>query len=251
MSIRKQKFTLYSLTNFPVREPAEVYCISSPDVALRLKSMGISEGSIVEIIHHDFTSEKFVLLVGESRIALDKSYVKHILVRPLKSSFETLKELAVYDPLTNFFNRHFAEKVLKRELANPPYTIAIGDLDNFKKINDTYGHLVGDKVLREVANVIRQNLRKTDLVVRWGGEEFLIFLKKTPVEIGRLIADRIRRAIADHLIPWEGYFIKVTLSFGVCGAPPLKAFEQLLNLADQALYEAKRNGKNMVVLCEE
>ncbi|NAZ30223.1 MAG: diguanylate cyclase [Caldimicrobium sp.] len=196
MSIRKQKLTLYSLTNFPIREPAEVHCISSPEVALRLKSMGISEGSIVEIIHHDFTSEKFVLLVGESRIALDKSYVKHILVRPLKSSFQTLKEFAVYDPLTNFFNRHFAEKVLKRELANPPYTLAIGDLDNFKKINDTYGHLAGDKVLKEVASVIRQNLRKTDLVVRWGGEEFLIFLKNTPVdvELGRLIADRIRRA---------------------------------------------------------
>lgn len=252
MSIRKcQKFTVYPLSNFPLGELAEVICISSFDLSLRLKSIGVQEGTLVEIIHQDPFGDRVVVRFNESRVALDKAFLKYILVRPLKTSYEMLRDFARVDQLTGLLTRQFAENLLKKELANSPYCLVLADVDDFKRFNDTFGHQAGDKVLKDIAQVIRRNLRKTDLAVRWGGEEFVLFLRNTTVEIGQLIAERIRRVVADHIVWWQGQTLEVTLSLGVCGAPPVRPLELLFEMTDKALYQAKRPGKNLVFLCEE
>ncbi len=113
-------------------------------------------------------------------------------------------------------------------------------MDNFKQINDTYGHDFGDKVLRHVARILRNGIRKDDIAVRWGGEEFGIFVK-APLEVAEKLAERIRRKLENT--PVEG--IKITASFGVGeyrGEDPKEFFRKV----DEALYRAKRNGKNRV-----
>ncbi|WP_168194228.1 GGDEF domain-containing protein [Thermodesulfobacterium sp. TA1] len=251
MSIRRCKsFVVYPLSNFPLGEVAEVVCISSLDLKLRLKSIGVIEGTLLEVVYQDPTGERMVIKINETRIALDKDILKHVLVRPLKTSYETLRELVRLDHLTGLLTRQFAENLLKRELANPPYCLVLADIDNFKKFNDTFGHQAGDQVLKEVAQIVKNNLRKTDLAVRWGGEEFAIFLKNTSIELGRSIAERIRKAVANHVVWWQGKALKVTLSLGVCGSPPVRPLEVILEITDKALYQAKNSGKNLVSVCE-
>jgi len=252
MSIRKcGKFPLYSLSEIPLEEPVEVVCISDFDLSLRLKSIGIQEGTILEVIHQDFSGERMVVKIDESRIALERGILKQILVRPLKSSYEILRDFARFDQLTGLLTRQFAENLLKRELANPPYCFVLADIDNFKKFNDTFGHQAGDQVLKEIAQIIKNCLRKTDLAIRWGGEEFALFFKNTTIDLGKLIAERIRRKIFDHIIYWQDQGLRVTLSFGVCGAPPIRPLEKLIEITDKALYQAKRLGKNLVFSCKE
>ncbi|MBZ4681542.1 diguanylate cyclase [Thermodesulfobacterium sp.] len=252
MSIRKcQKFTVYPLSNFPLGELAEVICISSFDLSLRLKSIGVQEGTLVEIIHQDPSGDRVVVRFNESRVALDKAFLKYILVRPLKTSYEMLRDFARVDQLTGLLTRQFAENLLRKELANPPYCLVLADVDDFKRFNDTFGHQAGDRVLKDISQVIKTNLRKTDLAVRWGGEEIALLLKNTTLELGKLIAERIRRAVANHVVWWQGQPLKVTVSLGICGAPPVRPLELLFEMTDKALYQAKRSGKNSVSVCEE
>lgn len=97
--------------------------------------------------------------------------------------------------------------------------------------------------------MIRGNIRKQDLVIRWGGEEFLLFLSRAPIDLALRVCERIRLAIASLVLDWQGERLKVTASFGLCAVPPLRPFKFLLEEADRALYEAKRKGKNRIELC--
>jgi len=124
------------------------------------------------------------------------------------------------------------------------------DIDHFKRINDTFGHDAGDAVLREIASVIQKNIRGTDKLVRWGGEEFMLFCKETGAQQTLLVAEKIRSAIETMEIQYHKNMIPVTASLGAGATHDNEDFDALFLRCDQALYKAKRLGRNCVVLDE-
>ena len=177
----------------------------------------------------------------------------HALLIQNEESRQVLEALANKDGLTGLMNRrHFmqsAEMELQRaQRYRRPVTVAMADLDCFKKLNDTYGHAAGDAVLRAFAEQVRETLRQSDLVCRYGGEEFaFLFPEIGPVETGKL-AERLRLACAGHAVPLpDGRSIKATVSIGLADASECP-IEIALKHADEALYAAKRQGRNRVVI---
>lgn len=239
-----------------VGETAEIVSINDklPEIR-RLKEMGIREASLVDLLHYDpLVSRKIVLGVNGMRIAFDVMLSAHILVRPIKGYFEIIRNMAHYDQLTGCLNRHAAGTIFQGEVERfakegLPLALLIADLDHFKRINDNFGHDVGDSVLRRFCDLARQGLRRSDLLCRWGGEEFLILLRGTVVDEARRIADRFRERIAAADFPSLGQSGLVTVSIGGAAVPPGRAFERLVAEADTALYRAKREGRNRVTLC--
>lgn len=154
---------------------------------------------------------------------------------------------AVTDALTTLYNRKFIEEVLSTErnkaiLYGDTFSIIFLDLDDFKKINDIYGHEMGDKVLKEIAKILKENLRTTDVVGRWGGEEFIIILRNTKLKDAITLAEILRKKISDYSIDK----VWVTASFGVTEYFPREEIGETLKRVDSALYKAKMAGKNCV-----
>ncbi len=152
------------------------------------------------------------------------------------------------DPLTVMYNRKIVEKILP-QITKEKICIIILDIDDFKKINDTFGHPTGDRVLKYLTSVLRSSLRKEDYIIRWGGEEFLIILKRVEdTDTARKIAENLRIKIEAGRIEGVGH---ITCSFGVCclKASDRSEFEKGVAMADEALYRAKRMGKNRVFSC--
>ncbi|MCX8061463.1 MAG: diguanylate cyclase [Anaerolineales bacterium] len=172
--------------------------------------------------------------------------------------FQEIQRLAVTDTLTGLYNRrYFFERACQEFVRScryrRPLTIIMLDLDHFKLVNDTYGHPVGDLVLQSTSRVILQTVRKSDLVARFGGEEIVLLLPETNLQQGEALAERLRHKIATTNIPINEHSITVTASFGICGGNPAdcqmepqRAIETLIELADQALYQAKQTGRNRV-----
>jgi diguanylate cyclase (GGDEF)-like protein len=161
--------------------------------------------------------------------------------------------LSRMDPLTNLYNRrHFlllAEQEFERNKRNHHCTsIALLDLDHFKRINDTHGHYVGDLVLKEVASKIRSTIRRPDTPCRYGGEEFAILLPETDFIDAELIGWRLQKVIEETVIISEKGLFSVTISIGIATLPEgdLTELDVLIDRADQALYDAKRSGRNQV-----
>ncbi|HZH34536.1 MAG TPA: diguanylate cyclase, partial [Pyrinomonadaceae bacterium] len=161
---------------------------------------------------------------------------------------------ALRDSLTGVFNRRFFEMQFEREInlaqrTEQNLSLIIADIDRFKSVNDTFGHAVGDDVLKEVARVLKTGLRNFDTLARYGGEEFVMILPQTTAEGAMVVADRLRQTLADTNIADVG---QVTASFGVATFPDhAKNGSELRTVADRALYHAKRNGRNRVSLSVE
>ncbi|MEI6290591.1 MAG: GGDEF domain-containing protein [Chloroflexota bacterium] len=165
---------------------------------------------------------------------------------------EELREQALHDPLTGLFNRRYLAETLPRELTRctrekEPLSIIIADIDHFKTINDNFGHLTGDKFLVRIAGVIKQILRDSDIVCRFGGEEFLIVLPGASLDSARERAEAIRQKCANMLLQHEGQEIGITLSLGVSAARQHGTEgETIITKADQAMYYSKQMGRNQV-----
>ncbi|MFM7470210.1 MAG: diguanylate cyclase [Nodosilinea sp.] len=165
-----------------------------------------------------------------------------------------LQELAIRDSLTHVYNRRHFFEVTQREMArakrfNRSLTLLLIDIDHFKVINDTYGHLIGDQVLRDVVLRLKGNLRQSDILARYGGEEFIVLMPETNQTDAWCGAERLRRVIAETPFDTDQGSLKVTISTGVAswiGHPstPMPALENLINQADQALLRAKQEGRN-------
>jgi len=159
---------------------------------------------------------------------------------------------ALVDGLTGIANRRGCEDALAHEIARSdrmvaPFTLVVADLDDFKQINDRYGHDAGDDVLREFASVLRQTLRESDLAGRWGGEEFVLLLPGTDEQGGTQLAERVRSTLRERSFHGrDGASFGVTCSFGVAQHRPGEGERQLFSQADRALYEAKKQGKDRV-----
>jgi diguanylate cyclase (GGDEF)-like protein len=166
-----------------------------------------------------------------------------------------LEKHAVTDSLTGMVNHEhiFSELqqcIHKASAEDSSLCIIMADIDHFKKVNDTYGHLAGDGVLKEVAKRIKNSLRGFDIVGRYGGEEFLLVLNRADLPTARMVAERIRSRIAATPIDLPEALLDVTISMGVATVQPDEDVNSLVERADRALYNAKENGRNQVALAE-
>lgn len=170
----------------------------------------------------------------------------------LQTAMKCLRESSNRDGLTGIYNRRYLEQQLSVEYSRckrygTTLSFIIFDLDHFKKVNDNFGHLAGDKVLCDVSQRISGLLRTVDVFGRYGGEEFGIILPDTPQEGALTLAERLRQAIAEEPVTYKGTIIPVTISIGVAGFQlETPDYEHLIHWADLALYYGKENGRNRV-----
>jgi diguanylate cyclase (GGDEF)-like protein len=167
---------------------------------------------------------------------------------------EEIYRLTIQDGLTQIPNQRYMTEFLEREVARSqrharPLSVLMFDIDRFKTINDTHGHLCGDFVLRELAGCVRASVRREDLFARYGGEEFVLVLVETPHSEALQVAERLRESVASHQFRFEATPIRLTISIGVAsttGDPAVNP-AALVRAADERLYLAKRSGRNKVV----
>lgn len=165
-----------------------------------------------------------------------------------------LQEQAIRDPLTGLFNRRYLDETLEVELikaqrAGYPVSIVMGDIDRFKKLNDTYGHQAGDQVIRMLADLLREHARASDILCRYGGEEFLLVMPQMSPRDAAARMDAVRLAFGERRITFGAFELAATISFGISAYPDDgKVADRLIAAADRALYEAKANGRNRVEL---
>lgn len=170
----------------------------------------------------------------------------------LMTKNENLGHVANVDPLTGLLNRrgmeiHLQETMNSAKLKGTLFSIIIGDIDNFKRINDTFSHECGDRALIHVADIMKNAIRSGDAVCRWGGEEFLILVQGNG-DIARMIGERIRQTIENHSFMYKEDEIRFTMTFGASAYVPGYAMATIIKQADDKLYEGKTSGKNKVVL---
>jgi diguanylate cyclase (GGDEF)-like protein len=191
-------------------------------------------------------AERVGSLVGQGAVAIENARLHRLIQKQAKT-----------DPLTQLLNRREFEEQLAREVERAqrfgtPVGLVVLDLDDFKLINDRFGHLAGDGVLKEAARAIRQVTREIDQPARWGGEEFAVILPHTAIDGAARLAERLRQAIAERQIPTpDGRSVRVTASFGVAALPGSGTTQvELTAAADDAVYRSKRAGKNRVSLAD-
>ena len=213
-------------------------------------NVGGKVGNVIQIVYES-EMDMFVRMI----IPYIKGYLQEASpVLESKSLMELLKEQSYIDQLTGLYNRRFLEEIgdklsaqIKRR--NSLLGILMVDIDFFKQVNDKYGHDVGDRVLREIAQVIKNSVREADYVVRFGGEEILVLLVDAQDGQAKTVAEKIRKMVEETVIEFSGGVIKKTVSIGVSEFPKdcEGKFWQCIKFADVALYKAKEEGRNRVV----
>ena len=176
-------------------------------------------------------------------------YISNLYMLELNTATEKLNYFSNHDLLTGLFNRRFFEYIMKRNKSENEneYTIAIFDIDDFKKVNDTYGHEAGDCVLKAVSNLIEENSKDDYIAVRWGGEEFILYMPQTNADRAYDILTELSRKISFTNVDFDDQKLSVTVTVGMCTGNDLTAYESVIRRADDKLYYGKRNGKNCVV----
>lgn len=172
-------------------------------------------------------------------------------IKKINFMYTQTKHMSVTDSLTKLFNRRHFETEFEREYKRAnryqnDLSVAIIDIDYFKKINDTYGHLCGDFVLKEIAYLMNKNFRQTDTIFRYGGEEFVVILTETPKETAYIPMERLRKLVENHSFNFKGQKIDVTISVGINSKTDYETAFDMLEDADKALYGAKKSGRNQV-----
>lgn len=217
-------------------------------VALFIRSKGNLLGAVVlfnepgTCFPRDIVSQNLHFLIDQSALAFDNA-----------ARYATARNLVNIDELTGLYNYRYLDIALDREIKRSErygssLSIIFLDLDLFKNVNDTHGHLIGSKVLKEMGALLKRTTREVDIVFRYGGDEFTIILVETPMAAAASVAERIRKAVEAHdFLATEGIKIKLTACLGyACYPEDSKSKLELLELADQAMYHGKTSGKNMV-----
>lgn len=177
-------------------------------------------------------------------------------IKKINFMYSQTKHLSVTDGLTGLYNRRHFEANLEREFLRAKryksdLSIAMIDVDFFKKVNDTYGHSCGDYVLKEIAFLVNEAFRKTDMIFRYGGEEFVVILTETDCKNAIVPLERLRKNVEENKFRYENKELKITISIGVTSnLENSQTPWELFDLADKALYEAKKNGRNQIKIAE-
>lgn len=175
-------------------------------------------------------------------------------IKKINFMYSKTRHMSVTDALTGLYNRRHFEDNLEREFLRAVrydnhLSFAMIDIDYFKQVNDTYGHSAGDYVLKEVAYLISQTFRKTDMVFRYGGEEFAVIITETPLSKAVVPLERLRKTVEENNFTYNGQKIDITISIGASEVnEQTNTVHQLFELADKALYKAKESGRNRVVI---
>lgn len=245
---------------------ASVYCETTTPIYQGILNIGDIQAYCRSISGSVFRFENTLLVIGEHDIAdlerlnstvielneelgqLQRDLVKAN--RELKRNEKKITQLMLTDQLTDIPNRrHFdkriAEEIERAKRYQNVLCLAMGDIDKFKSVNDTYGHDVGDEVIRRFASTLDENKRGSDFVARIGGEEFVLILPETPLEQAQLVLDRIRIFFSEQC--YEQIEGNITASFGISLFEPGDDPETLIRKADKNLYKAKESGRNRVI----
>lgn len=178
---------------------------------------------------------------------------KNDVIKKINFMYTQTRQLSITDGLTNLYNRRHFEMTFEREFKRSrryksDLSLAVIDIDLFKTFNDTYGHSCGDYVLKELAYLLVQNFRQTDMIFRYGGEEFAILLTETPLENVVIPMERLRKAVEENHFRYKGQDLKVTISGGISSDKDIDNSWDMFDKADKALYNAKENGRNQIKL---
>ena len=220
-----------------------VMLTGSGDEEVAAKS--IQEGAVGYLPKSRLSSDKLKEII-------DSALVKWTRVLQSKSNQEELERLVNYDSLTGLYNRRSIFRLLDEQIGysnryKESFSISVLDIDHFKKVNDTYGHLIGDDVLGKIADILLQQIRGADFAGRYGGEEFILVLPRTELSSAMVIAERIRKSIESvEMQDSDGSTFYITVSQGISAYKPDEDRDSLIARADEALYKAKDNGRNRV-----
>ncbi len=210
------------------------------------------ESGGVDFISKPINAEE-VLVRVESHLKIQ------MLLKQNKKIIEELQEAnlkldaqAKTDHLTGLFNRRSIVEIIEYEItralrSKETFCLVLGDIDHFKQLNDSYGHLAGDHILIELSQLMKKVTRDQDVLARWGGEEFLLVLPATDLVGARLLAEKIRARVAEESFDFNGQQLKVTMSFGVESCDGSDDYNDSFKTADENLYKAKSEGRNRVV----
>ncbi|MBF0611678.1 MAG: diguanylate cyclase [Magnetococcales bacterium] len=233
--------------------------MEGPEVAVRIRESQNNQASyIIMLTARDSSKDQVQGLRTGVDLYVTKPFDPEVLMVQVEKGVKEfgkrcqaleLARISQTDALTGLFNRRFFDEAIQLEMEradryNRPLSFIMVDLDHFKQVNDTYGHPVGDQVLRELAQVLRQSVRKSDMVFRYGGEEFAILLPEATLEGVTSLGEKVRQAIENHQFAGVGH---KTASLGATVLASGDTVETLIQRADAALYSAKRNGRNQVV----
>lgn len=200
----------------------------------------------------NIVKERTQALVSVNKALIDAHKTKDLVIEELKEAKKALEIMAVEDPLTHLYNRRYMMDQLSKEAERferyeTPFTIIICDIDYFKSINDAYGHNCGDQILVSLSQVLKNALRKIDVLSRWGGEEYLILLPEVDLEAGIFVANRLREKIEKRVFQYLDEILHLTMTFGVASFKTGDTIETLIKNADDALYRGKNSNKNCVM----
>lgn len=193
-------------------------------------------------------------LVNGDRIKVGPTILKFLSGADAEAKYhEEIYRMTIVDGLTQIHNKRFLQEELEREVMrarrhNRHLSALMFDIDHFKRINDQYGHLAGDHVLRELARVVQERIRRDEIFARWGGEEFALILPETPLEGAYQLGEDLRLRIQNHRFVFQGEKIPVTISGGAAQLKDEETSADLIKGADTKLYEAKRSGRNRICL---
>jgi len=202
-------------------------------------------------------SEEMDALLGRMSEPLLAAVEREMIYREMEEERNTIYEQSIRDPLTGLFTRHYMRDVVIRMLElhdrdkHSPVALVMLDIDHFKHINDSYGHMTGDKVLRKVGALLLSQGRRVDVPVRFGGEEFAVFIPSASPDRARAFAERLREKVAGLRFKAGGKGFTVTISAGIAAHQQGESMEALINRADTALYQAKEHGRNRVCVAPE
>lgn len=228
---------------------------------IHVEGLGFDAAFLVPVQESE-TTRGAVLLFFRKDISADGVSGAPFLARHLGlalknlDKFSAVEDLAYLDDLTNLFNRRYLHLVLEKEFkqtsmnGNKPFSLLFLDLDYFKSVNDTHGHLVGSKLLVEVARVLKNCVRDNDVVCRWGGDEYVVLLRGTDSGGALKVGERIRRSIETHrFLSREGFSLSISTCIGVASYPEhAQVQEALVDFADRAMYRGKKGTRNIIYM---
>lgn len=216
-----------------------MFAVESTEMWMRTLVIIVITVASLFVQHYMRKQYKFEMLLLKQKAQLENIVYERTL---------ELQRLANFDALTGIYNRRKFSEILEGEMERAkryfqPLSLAVLDIDHFKKINDCYGHSEGDKVLESFAEILRNNLRQSDYFARWGGEEFIVLMSHTDMKTAERVAEKLRTLVGAIAY---GNDVSISVSIGIASQQPNEEINSLINRADEALYIAKNSGRNCV-----